>query len=133
MPPDATDEEIVEAFTYGGVGLTDEQKEERRRATQTTADGKTEPLLRELSDADKQKIRAAAKEARAEGVKNKFSSTPSYEGGYYGNEKTTLEILPPFLRQDELTDWLFTFQIENSDAYLYSLSNSGKIPRTCGL
>jgi hypothetical protein len=129
VAPDATEEEIIEGFAYGSTGLTDEQKEERRRANEAAlAAGKTSVLVREISDADKQKIRAAIKEARAEGVKNKFSSRPSYEGGYYGNEKTTLEILPPFLRQDELTDWLFTFQIENSDAYLYSLSKFRQNP-----
>ena len=84
--------------------------------------------MRELSEADKQKIRAAIKEARADGVKNKFSSRPSYEGGYYGNEKTALALLPAFLRQDEMTDWLFTFQIENSEAYLYSLSKFRQNP-----
>jgi hypothetical protein len=125
---DATDEEIMETFAWGRAGMTDEEKEQRRRDSQTPTNVKTEPLVRDLSDADKQKIRAAIKEARAEGVKNKFSSTPSYEGGYYGEEKTTLEILPPFLRQDELTDWLFTFQIENSNAYLYSLSKFRQNP-----
>jgi|GEM_PF-610216 len=129
VSPDATDEEIIEAFAYGSADLTEEQKEERRRANEAAlAAGKKSVLVRELSDADKQKIRAAIKEARADGVKNKFSSRPSYEGGYYGNERTTLEILPPFLRQDELTDWLFTFQIENSDAYLYSLSKFRQNP-----
>jgi tetratricopeptide (TPR) repeat protein len=129
VSPDAADEEIIETFAWGRAGMTDEQKEEVRRTVEAMkAEGKTISLIRELSDADKQKIRAAIKEARADGIKNKFSSRPSYEGGYYGNEKTTLEILPPFLRQDELTDWLFTFQIENSDAYLYSLSKFRQNP-----
>jgi hypothetical protein len=81
-----------------------------------------------FSEAEKQKIRAAIKEARADGLKNKFSARPSYEGGYYGNEDTTLSLLPAFLRQDEMTDWLFTFQIENSEAYLYSLSRYRQNP-----
>ena len=34
---------------------------------------------------------------------------PSYEGGYYGEEKLTPSLLPDFLRQDELTDWLYTY------------------------
>jgi hypothetical protein len=129
VSPNATDEEIIETFAWGRAGMTDDQKEEVRRKVEAfKAAGTTTSVIRELSDADKQKIRAAIKEARADGVKNKFSSTPSYEGGYYGNEKTALEILPPFLRQDELTDWLFTFQIENSDAYLYSLSKFRQNP-----
>jgi hypothetical protein len=125
---DDTDEEILERVAYGAIGLTDEEKEARRRATATTADGKKVPVWPELTDADKAKVRAAIKEGRADGVKNKFSSRPSYEGGYYGNETTSLEILPPFLRQDEMTDWLFTFQIQNSDAYLYSLSKFRQNP-----
>jgi hypothetical protein len=45
-----------------------------------------------------------------------------YPGRYYGLEETSLSILPAFLREDDLTDWLFTYQIENTEAYLYSLS-----------
>ncbi|HEY0427186.1 MAG TPA: hypothetical protein VGC76_05205, partial [Pyrinomonadaceae bacterium] len=45
-----------------------------------------------------------------------------YQGGYYGSEKTSLLILPEFLRDEDLTDWLFTFQIQNAESYLYSLS-----------
>jgi hypothetical protein len=55
---------------------------------------------------------------------SRFSQTakPEYQGGYYGEEKTSLSVLPEFLRQEDLTDWLFTFQIQNPEAYLYSLS-----------
>ena len=45
-----------------------------------------------------------------------------YQGGYWGEETTSLSILPEFLRHEDLTDWLFTFQIQNTEAYLYSLS-----------
>jgi TolA-binding protein len=129
VDPAATEDEILDAFTYGSSGLTDEQKAERRRVGEALkAEGKKGSFVSDLTDADKQKIRAAIKDARAESVKNKFANRTSYEGGYSGNETTTLEILPPFLRQDEMTDWLFTFQIENSDAYLYSLSKFRQNP-----
>ena len=44
-----------------------------------------------------------------------------YEGGYYSEDKPSLSILPNFLRQDDLNDWLFTYQVNNAEAYLYSL------------
>lgn len=44
-----------------------------------------------------------------------------YEGGYWSEEKPTLSILPEFLRQEDLTDWLFTYQIPDMESYLYSL------------
>ena len=44
-----------------------------------------------------------------------------YQGGYYGEEETSLSILPESLRSDELTEWLFAYQIKDAEAYLYSL------------
>jgi hypothetical protein len=45
-----------------------------------------------------------------------------YQGGYWGEEKLSLSLLPDFLRSDDLTDWLFIYQMQNAEAYLYSLS-----------
>lgn len=73
-----------------------------------------------LSDAMKKRVR----EARQTAYQNRYTSNRQndYEGGYYGNEKTSLSILPAFLRYEDLTDWLFTYQIVNPESYLYSLS-----------
>jgi hypothetical protein len=45
-----------------------------------------------------------------------------YEGGYWGEEKLVPSLVPDFLRQDDLTDWLFTYQVGGPEAYLYSLN-----------
>jgi hypothetical protein len=44
-----------------------------------------------------------------------------YPGRYYGDEPIALSILPPEIRADDLTDWLFAFQITDREAYQYAL------------
>ena len=73
-----------------------------------------------LTDAMKTRIRETRRDAYASQYKENQQST--YEGGYYGEEKLSRSLLPSFLRQDDLTDWLFTFQMSGAEAYLYSLS-----------
>jgi hypothetical protein len=75
---------------------------------------------RKLNEKEKETIQ----EARRESYRNRTMNRTyqDYEGGYDGSEKTTLELLPEFLRQDELTDWLFTYQIDDAAAYEHSLS-----------
>ncbi len=51
-----------------------------------------------------------------------YSQNSNYEGGYYGDEQISLSLLPEFLRYEDLTDWLFTYQISNTEAYLHSLN-----------
>jgi hypothetical protein len=94
IKPDATEAEAI-AAAEGAIGkpLTNQQKEQLR-------------LLKQSA------YTARFTDNRSSG----------YSGGYYGEEKTSLSILPAFLRADDLTDWLFTFQIEDNEAYLYSLS-----------
>ncbi|MDQ3181136.1 MAG: hypothetical protein M3Q33_11515, partial [Acidobacteriota bacterium] len=94
VAPDATDDEaIAEAEKAVGAPLTDKMKEVVRNARQT-----------------------------AYASRFSSSSASEYKGGYYGAEEMSLSILPDFLRRDDLTDWLFTFQIENTESYLYALS-----------
>lgn len=74
---------------------------------------------RPLTDKEKTLVQ----EAREQSYRNKtnYKAYEDYQGGYYGSEKTTLRLLPEFLRGDELTDWLFTYQIKDEDAYEYAL------------
>ena len=44
-----------------------------------------------------------------------------YPGRYYGDVENSLSLLPNAVRADDLTDWLFTYQIPNNEAYLYAL------------
>ncbi len=73
------------------------------------------PLTDELKD--------SVRHLRRIGYTGRFSDSQqtSYEGSYHGDEKLTPSLMPDFLKQDELTDWLFTFQMNSSEAYLYSL------------
>ena len=94
VKPDATDEEaIAEAEKVVGRPLTDKMKQ-------------------------------SVKDARKNAYAGRFSQDrkTDYQGGYHGEEETSLSILPEFLRREDLTDWLFTYQIQNVEAYLYSLS-----------
>ena len=72
-----------------------------------------------LNDALKKSVR----EARQTAYAARFSTDrqSEYEGGYWGEEKLTPSLVPGFLRQDEITDWEFTFQMKGDEAYLYSL------------
>lgn len=84
---------------------------------------------RQLNSEEIQKLKTDIEEAKKQ---REYYLSPNYrlgrqiqdgyEGGYYGEEKTSLSLLPAFLRNDDLTDWLFTYQIQNAEAYLYSLS-----------
>lgn len=62
--------------------------------------------------------------ARMESFNNKISSrrAPEYKGGYYGNETLSLSILPSFLSEDPLTEWIFTFQMETDEAYFHAFN-----------
>lgn len=94
VKPDASDAEVItEAEKTVGQPLTDDQKKQVRNNRQSAYSARF------------------ADNRRSE-----------YPGRYYGLEETSLSILPAFLRDDDLTDWLFTYQIENTEAYLYSLS-----------
>ena len=94
---------------YMPAGATDE--ETFARAEQLVGKPLTEKM--------KEQVRFARKTAYQE----RFSSGGAeYEGGYWGTEKLSLALLPDYLRLDELTNWLFAFQAEGSEAYLYALS-----------
>ena len=90
---DATDEEAVAAASkVVGAALTDEMKTSVRTQRQA-----------------------------AYASRYKDNTQSEYEGGYYGQEKLTPSLMPIFLKQDDVTDWLFTYQMQGAEAYLYSL------------
>ncbi len=49
-----------------------------------------------------------------------YQSADGYKGGYYGSEEASLSLLPTYLGDDELTEWIFTYQIQNDEAYLHA-------------
>ncbi|MBS1796383.1 MAG: hypothetical protein JSS81_21215 [Acidobacteria bacterium] len=73
----------------------------------------------EISEKESAEIKEAIKKARAERIDHQFDSRPQadYEGGYNGDEVLRTGFLPNDLLNDELTDWLFTFQIQDEAAY----------------
>lgn len=72
-----------------------------------------------LTDEMKEKVRSAWQSA----FSRRFSDgrNSDYQGGYFGDVSRSLGVVPEFLRTNELTDWLFTYQITTEDAYLYSI------------
>ena len=68
-------------------------------------------------------LKKKAREAKESAYGSRFTDNQrsDYEGGYYSEEELELSQLPAFLRNDELTDWLFTFQTKTPEAYLYAL------------
>lgn len=95
VPVDATDDQaIAAAEVAAGRTLTKEQKESVRSSRQT---------------------------AYAARFSNGRDS--GYEGSYYGEEKLTPSLLPDYLRQDDLTDWLYTYQGSGAEFYLRALEH----------
>lgn len=93
VPFDATNDQVIaEAEKVIGSSLTEEMKKHVRQIRENA-------YATRFSNAHK----------------------PLYEGGYFGDEKLTRSLMPEFLRQDELTDWLFTYQVPGAESYLYSL------------
>ncbi len=74
----------------------------------------------QLTDEMRKQIRETRQSLYASRFKDNVTST--YEGGYYGEEKLKPSLVPGFLKQDDLTDWLFTYQMPGAEAYLFSLS-----------
>lgn len=95
VKPDATDEEaIAEAEKIVGMPLTEKMRELVINGRKTAYSNRYYSQTRENG----------------------------YPGRYYGEVETSLSLLPQDLRGDDLTDWLFTYQITNAEAYLYSLN-----------
>lgn len=71
-----------------------------------------------------EEMKKRVRESRQSAYQNRFSSNrkEDYAGRYYGEEKSSLSILPVFLRYEDLNDWLFTYQFEGNESYLYALS-----------
>ncbi len=68
-------------------------------------------------------IKTQVRDGRHRAYQNRFSSNqrPAYEGSYWGDERLSPSLVPAFVRQEEITDWLYTFQMSGAEAYLYSL------------
>ncbi len=71
-----------------------------------------------LSDAQKDQVRYARQSAYSSRFNEGRES--DYQGGYWGDEKMSPSLLPPFLKQEELTNWLFVYQMTGAEAYLYA-------------
>ncbi|REJ78641.1 MAG: hypothetical protein DWQ47_04100 [Acidobacteria bacterium] len=92
IDPESTDEEVIEKATETAGPLTQKMIERLKSARQSAYQGR-------YGDREEE-----------------------YQGHYWGDEETSLNILPPFLMTNDLTEWLFTFQIEGEGAYLHSLN-----------
>ncbi|MBP9665372.1 MAG: hypothetical protein KBD94_12200, partial [Pyrinomonadaceae bacterium] len=71
-----------------------------------------------LNDEQKGQVRSARQNAYTARFNDGRES--DYQGGYWGDEKMSPSLLPPFLKQDALTDWLFVYQMTGPEAYLYA-------------
>ena len=93
----------------------------RHDATDAEAIAEAEKVVgAQLTDEMRKQVRETRQSLYANRFKDNVTST--YEGGYYGEEKLKPSLMPDFLKQDDLTDWLFTYQMPGNEAYLYALS-----------
>ena len=72
-----------------------------------------------LNDETRSRVRTVRQAAYA----GRFSAdrNTGYDGGYWGEEKLSPSLLPEYLRRDDLTDWLFSYQMQGAEAFLYAL------------
>ena len=100
--PDVTDDEIVRKFEeLTGRKLTEE----------------------EIKNALESKADALKERRRYLGANFQFgkqSDRFGYEGNRYSDEEMPLELIPAFLREDDLSDWIFTFQVGDEQAFQYA-------------
>jgi hypothetical protein len=73
---------------------------------------------RPLTKEQQEQLRAARQTAYSDRFNNRGSG---YGGTYWGEEKLVPGLLPAYLREDDLTDWLFTYQMEGPEAYSHAL------------
>lgn len=93
----------------------------RPEATDDDAIAEAERVVGQpLNDQQKEQVRSNRRDAYASRFKEGRES--DYEGGYWGEEKLTPSLMPDFLKQDDLTDWLYTYQMQGADAYAHSLN-----------
>ena len=69
-------------------------------------------------------MKKTVKEYRQNGYASRFSSRRQneYPGTYYGEEELSISLLPAFIRNDEMTEWLYAYQVDSPESYLHALS-----------
>lgn len=119
-PSQKKDADDLEIYIYSGSDAKSWQIYVKPNATDAEALTEAERVIgKPLTDEMKTQVR----EGRQRAYQSRFSENvkSSYEGGYYGEELLTPSLMPAFLRQDEITEWLYVYQMSGSEAYLHSL------------
>lgn len=116
-----TDDGLLEFYVYTEDSAQNFRLKIPVEATNEDAFAEAEKVLgRPLTANEKEQVRLARQNAYQSRFINKRQ--PDYEGSYFGEEKLSLSLLPDFLRNDALTEWIFTYQMQNAEAYLYALN-----------
>ncbi|MFN0139029.1 MAG: hypothetical protein ACKVQW_02945 [Pyrinomonadaceae bacterium] len=118
-PPKIADDEL-QLVLYSPDDSTTWRFVVKTDATDDDAIVEAEKVVgRPLTDSEKTHV----KDQRRTAYSDRFHTNRDigYDGGNFGDEKLSPSLMPDFLRQDELTDWLFTYQMPGAEAYIYSL------------
>src|SRR5690606_18069057 len=73
-----------------------------------------------LTDKEKEQVKLVRSSAYATRFSDATEDDENYVS-YYGDSSTTLSVLPQFMRADELSDWLFTYQLQGDESYKHAL------------
>ncbi len=89
-------------------------------ATEQEVFAEAEKVAGKITEKMKEKIR----ETKSSAYLSRFNrnSNLSRDTGYYGDLETSIDILPDFIKFDDLSSWLFIFQMTDERAYVYSLN-----------
>lgn len=89
----------------------------------------TQKLGRELTAEETQNLKQSREQAVTHrrwrispNRKWQYGGLSQYEGCYYGCPKLTFNLIPGFLRSEDLSDWILTLQSEDASAYNHALS-----------
>jgi hypothetical protein len=116
-----TDDGLIEFFVYTEDFSQNSRIKIPADATDEDAFAEAEKVFgRPLTEKEKEQVRFARRSAYQ--VRFSDNRQSGYEGGYYGEEKLSPSVLPNYLRDDKLTEWLFIYQIQSVEAYLYALT-----------
>ena len=113
-------EDDLEIYIYSADAAKSWQIFVRANATDAEALAEAE---RAVGQPLTEEMKTQVRDGRQRAYSNRFTENvkPSYEGGYWGEAEFTPSLVPDFLRQDEITDWLYAYQMTGAEAYLYSL------------
>lgn len=103
---------LLDQLESEALKKSEQEKEAREKATATPTPGIPSPeTLRSVMNANVAPVSTP-----------EYSAPSGYNGGYYGSAEASFALVPDFLKNDPLSEWLFTYQLQTDDAYFHAIN-----------